>query len=42
MKHKKDKKPIEVTIVPIVLDLKFPNLDTTKAGATENIEKTII
>ena len=35
MKHEKDKKPIVVTMVPMVVGLRFPNLDTTKPEATE-------
>jgi hypothetical protein len=29
-------KPTEVIMVPIVVGLRFPNLDTTKPDATEN------
>lgn len=42
MKHEKDKKPMEVTIVPIVVGFRFPTLDITKPEATENIRDTII
>ena len=36
------KKPTEVIMVPIVVGLRFPNLDITKPDATENINDTII
>ena len=39
---KRTKKPIEVMMVPIVMGLRFPNLDTTKPEGTENINETII
>ena len=42
MKHKKNKKPIEVMMVPTIVGLRFPNLDTTKPEATENINDTVI
>ena len=42
MKHEKDKNPIVVTMVPIVVGRRFPNLDTTKPEATENINDTIM
>jgi hypothetical protein len=34
---KRTKKPIVVMMVPIIVGLRFPNLDTTKPEATENI-----
>jgi hypothetical protein len=42
MKHEKGKKPIVVMMVYIVVGLRFPNFDTRKPEATENINNTII
>ena len=39
---KSTKKPTVVTIVPINVGPTFPNLDTIKPEATENINDTII
>jgi len=42
MKHEKGKMSIVVTMVYIVVGLRFPNFDTRKPEATEYINNTII